>query len=109
MHLLGRAGAGTSLNIKDHDMSRHEISRRTFLESAGAAAGVAAGGLLMRRSGADDSGATKRGEGPGGGKQVALVCDPADSVAASAPAQWALGQLRDALSAKGVAVRQCAK
>jgi hypothetical protein len=90
-------------------MSQREISRRTFLGSAGAAAGVAASGLLVRQSGADDSPTAKRAEGPGSGKQVALVCDPADSVAASASAQWALGQLRDALASKGVAVRQCAK
>jgi hypothetical protein len=90
-------------------MSRREMSRRTFLGSAGAAAGVAASGLLVRCSGAGDSGTAKRDEGPGSGRQVAIVVDPADSVAASAPAQWALGELRDALSAKGIAVRQCAK
>jgi hypothetical protein len=41
------------------------------------------------------------------GQRVAIVADPADAVAVAAPAQWALGQLRDALSGRGVAARSC--
>src|SRR5215471_11370837 len=47
--------------------------------------------------------------GADGGQRVAIVCDPADPVASAAPARWAVGQLRDALSARGVAVRLCSQ
>jgi hypothetical protein len=67
-------------------MSAHDISRRGFLRSAGAASFAAAGG---------------------GGKGVALVVDPADRMAAADPARWALGQLREALAARGVTLRLC--
>ena len=39
---------------------------------------------------------------------IALVVDPADAIANAAPAQWATGLLRDALSARGNAVRAVA-
>src|SRR4051794_32972100 len=63
------------------------VNRRTFLQRAGAAAG----GLLA-------------GGAAGGAKGVALVSDPDDAVAGAAPARWALGRLRDALTARGVSV-----
>src|SRR5438477_9403400 len=97
-------------------MDRDSISRRDFLATAGiaTATGLGASGFLTEPSrGGDEKGNTDKGKNAqpnsgAGGKRVALVCDPADAVAATPPAQWALGELRDALIAKGVAVRQCA-
>jgi hypothetical protein len=40
------------------------------------------------------------------GASVALIADPADSVAVSAPARWAAGELRQALVDRGIAVSQ---
>src|SRR5262245_26995613 len=45
--------------------------------------------------------------GADAGQRVAIVSDPTDPVAAAAPAQWACGQLRDVLSARGVTARAC--
>src|SRR5439155_4409423 len=42
-----------------------------------------------------------------GAKGVALLHDPDDAVATAAPAQWALGYLREALTARGVTARLC--
>jgi hypothetical protein len=80
-------------------MHSQEISRRRFLTQTGMAAGLASAELLAAPR-------LAAGDGPGGGgKGVAIVHDPADAVAAAAPAQWAAGQLRDALAARGLAVR----
>src|SRR5438552_16779372 len=70
------------------------VTRRDALKVAG----LAGAGLL-----------TTHGLTPGAdaGQRVAIVSDPADPVAAAAPAQWALGQLRDALSTRGIGVRSC--
>jgi hypothetical protein len=73
-------------------MGAHEISRRRFLTHTGlASAGLLAGTRLAA------------GDGPGQG--VAIVHDADDAVAAAPPVQWAIGQLRDALAARGIAVR----
>ncbi|MDR3702831.1 MAG: hypothetical protein P4L56_24510 [Candidatus Sulfopaludibacter sp.] len=42
----------------------------------------------------------------GGGASVALIADPSDAVAASGPARWAAGELRQALVDRGIAVSQ---
>jgi hypothetical protein len=75
-------------------MDAHEISRRRFLTRTSlASAGLLAGTRLAA------------GDGPGGqGKGVAIVHDADDAVAAAPPAQWAIGELRDALAARDVAV-----
>jgi hypothetical protein len=70
-------------------MKTEQISRRGFLQCAGMVAGL--GGVA-----AD--------QGPGD-RSVALVYDPADRVAAAAPAQWALQELRQALVARGFDVQ----
>jgi hypothetical protein len=64
------------------------MDRRDFLRTAGVAVGVTA----VRRL----AGATR---------DVSIVIDPADPVASAAPAVWAVGELRSALDARGVAVR----
>ena len=77
-------------------MDRDSISRREFLATAGiaTATGLGASGFLAEQSrGADEKGNTDKGNrgqpnSGGSGKQVALVCDPADAVAATPPAQW---------------------
>ena len=62
------------------------INRRDFLFQTGMAAGLGA---------------------PGRG--VALSAAPDDPVASGGPARWAAGELRDALAAKGIPVRECAR
>src|SRR5262245_11819911 len=71
----------------DHDASLW--TRRDVLKVAGAAsAGLCVGPLVAA-----------------GGPKVGLVVNPDDAAVTSAPAQWAVGRLRDALTARGVAVR----
>jgi hypothetical protein len=66
------------------------LNRRQFLRAAaGAAAGVTAGVSF----------ATDQTRG------VAIIVDPADAVASSAPAQWAAGELERALTENGVSAR----
>ncbi len=74
------------------------MNRREFLLQTGAATGLAASGLLTRARAASAAGQT-----------VFLVSDPADRIAADAAPQWALGQLQEALTARGFVVRRCAK
>jgi hypothetical protein len=63
------------------------LSRRRFLQlAAGAAAGVAAA----------------RPAGASGDVGVAIVVDPADSIASSTPARWAAAELQCALTGRGV-------
>jgi hypothetical protein len=76
------------------------MNRREFLIQTGAATSLAAGGLLSR-AGADPAAS--------GGRGVALICDPTDRIAAGAAPQWALGQLRTALAARGFVVRTCTR
>jgi hypothetical protein len=73
------------------------ISRRGFLTRTG----LAGAGLLAEARLAAGDGAGGRGQG------VAIVHDSDDAVAAAPAAQWALGQLRDALAARGVPARVC--
>jgi len=66
------------------------MNRRQFLRaSAGAAAGLASGVRVE---------AAER-------REVALIIDPADSVAASAPPRWAAGELQRALAQSGISVQ----
>jgi hypothetical protein len=76
-------------------MDSQEISRRRFLTRTGlAGAGLLAGTRLAA------------GDGPGRhGQGVAIVHDSDDAVAAAPPAQWAIGELRDALAARGITAR----
>src|SRR5262249_24504030 len=60
------------------------INRRRFLQAAGSAATLRAAST-----------------------SVALVIDPADTVANAAPARWAAQELQSSLAARNVAVRQC--
>jgi hypothetical protein len=83
-------------------MTDQAINRRTFLKQSGVAAGCAGAGLLSGGPGTCSARDEARGA-----KGVALLSDPEDAVANSAPAQWAAGQLRDALAARGVTVRLC--
>jgi hypothetical protein len=69
------------------------VNRREFLKQTSLAAGIAAGG----------------GSAMGANRSVSILVDPADRVASSAPVKWAIGQLRAALGAKGVAVRPSAE
>src|SRR5262245_27864030 len=91
-------------------MKSTKIERRTFIASSGAAAGVAAAGMLVPQSIAADSGdASKAGPAAAGGNKVALICDPADKIASDAPPQWAIGELERTLIARGVSVRRVPK
>jgi hypothetical protein len=70
---------------------RSAINRRDFLKRTSVAAGIGALGLPE-----PSAAAAQRG--------VALVIDPRDPVAASAPAGWAAEELRQALAARQIAV-----
>lgn len=74
------------------------MNRREFLVRTGAAA---AGGIV---AGTLTPGALARAatESPRG---VSLIADPADPVVAAAPSRWAVDQLREALTQRGVEVR----
>jgi hypothetical protein len=67
------------------------VKRRDFLRAVAAGAALARGGLRTSRA--------KRAPA------VALVSDPADPIAASAPAQWALAELGRSSAAAGASVR----
>jgi len=63
------------------------IPRRSFLKNAGQAAAFGyLGSNLVAASG-----------------RVALIADPADPLVATPPIQWALGELKQAIEAKGAA------
>lgn len=70
---------------------RSAINRRDFLKRTSAAAGIGALGVPVA-----SAAAVQRG--------VALIIDPGDTVAASAPAGWAVQELRQALTARQIAV-----
>jgi hypothetical protein len=74
------------------------LNRRDFLKQTG----LVAGGLL---AGCKSQPSTITGEKSGG--RVAIAYDPADPVPAAPPAQWAMGQLRQALESRGFAIRIC--
>jgi hypothetical protein len=68
------------------------VQRREFLKTAGLAAALGAVGTEIAR-------AQARG--------VSIVMDPADTVLASAPPQWAVRELEKVLVERGIAVRRC--
>src|SRR5271166_240543 len=70
---------------------RHSINRRDFLKQASVAAGAGAFGIESSPA-----------AGAAGG--IALVIDPADPVAASAPVHWAIDEFRGALATRHVPV-----
>jgi hypothetical protein len=74
------------------------MNRREFLLQTGAATGLAASSLLARAQ-----------SSPIPGQGVSLVCDPADRIAAGAAPQWALVQLRAALTQRGFIVHACTR
>jgi hypothetical protein len=75
------------------------MNRREFLVKTGlTAAGCAAAGYLPKGLAANSA-------APSG---VALICDPSDPAAVSAPAQWAARQLEEALGARCFQVHRCA-
>src|SRR5436190_9836988 len=87
-------------------MKSNPVSRREFLEQTSAAAALAGTALLPNAGlAADESGNNVQVRAAGNGKNVALICGPADTIAAAAAPQWALGELRDALGSRGVAVQ----
>jgi hypothetical protein len=70
-------------------MTPNSVNRRDFLHQAGlAGAGLLTGAELAAGAAGD------------GAKGVALVADPEDKVASSAPARWALNHLRETLTAR---------
>ncbi len=70
---------------------RSAINRRDFLKRTSVAAGIGALGVPVASAAAVQGG-------------VALIIDPGDAVAASAPAGWAVQELRQALAARQIAV-----
>ncbi len=73
------------------------LNRRDFLKQAG----LVAGGML---AGCSSPQSANTGQKFG---RVAIVCDPADPIAAAPPTQWAVGQLRQALESRSIPVRVC--
>jgi hypothetical protein len=68
----------------------NSLNRRQFLQSAGTAAalGITADGAIQN---------------------VSIIVDPADEVANSVPAKWAVSELERSLTAAGVSVQRCAR
>jgi hypothetical protein len=75
-----------------------KFTRRQFLQTAGAVAGGVALYNSLPSCAAVPTAAA-------GGLSVNIVFSPADPVASSPQAQWAIGYLRQALMARGVAIR----
>ncbi len=76
------------------------MNRRKFILHTGtAAAGCFAGSTLANFAASGGLVVATPGTG------IALLADPADPVAASKPAQWALGELRSALTKRGFDAR----
>ncbi|MDO8544244.1 MAG: hypothetical protein Q7S40_27715 [Opitutaceae bacterium] len=74
---------------------RARESRRDFIRKTTAATALVASGTLL--------GTRVFGQGAGSG--VAVVVDTSDATTKTPPVQWAVGQLRSALEARGVSVR----
>jgi hypothetical protein len=68
-----------------------QASRRTFLKLSAAAASLTAAELAHASP---------------SGLSVAIVSDPGSPLTASEPVRWAAGKLREALAAKGIAVKE---
>jgi hypothetical protein len=80
------------------------MNRREFLIQTGAvAAGCLVGGVPVAGAPAGSSRANRAGTG------VAIICDPADPVVSAPPSQWGLAQLRQALAARELTVRNCTR
>lgn len=74
------------------------MNRRQFLQQTGRVGSGAVAGMLA------GSAESSPGAAP---KGVSILLDPADPIAASAPARWAAGQVRAVLEARRVPVRLC--
>ena len=83
-------------------MQSRKMSRRRFIKRSSAAA-LATTGLLS--SSTISSLAGDEPPPPAGSRNVAIIVDPADPVASSPPAKWAIAQLTDVLKSKNLAVR----
>ena len=79
------------------------MNRRKFLANVGTSAAVLLAGRVSGRSSTGASSSTRSGG------TVAIVLEPADPVGSSRPAQWAIGQLQQALSKKSFDVRMCSR
>jgi hypothetical protein len=83
------------------------MNRRRFLVQTGLAGGGALVGLLADAAvpgeGAGDT--RKGGAIVRSGKGVSIIRDPADPIASGGPVEWAIGQVQEALAARGVAAR----
>ncbi len=78
-------------------MNRRDFIVKTGLAAGGIVAGSALGGCAT---------SSKIAPGPRvNGNFVAIVADPADPVAASTPARWAVQNLQDTLAARGFEVK----
>ncbi len=91
-------------------MDEQHMSRREFIATSGAVAGVAAtiaaaGSALGQAKAAKSSGSIP----PIDGKSVAIIEDPSDQLLKAAPVRWALAEIRDALKARDIAVRNFEK
>ena len=83
------------------------MKRRQFLEQTGRVGGgammsVLASGAVSGAGSGENEGATASG-----GRSLAINSDPADPVAAAAPAGCAIAQLQEALAARGIAAHLC--
>jgi hypothetical protein len=77
------------------DLNRREFLKRTSLALGGAAAGGLASGV-----------AAEAKSPRSGSKGVSVVCAPGDATASGAPVQWAIEQLEEALTVRGVPARR---
>jgi hypothetical protein len=84
-------------NIKAKQMNRREF----LIKTGTAATGFVLGGALSGRA-QTASPTSDRVAG-----SVAIICDPNDPVVAAKPAQWAVEQLRHALTTRSVVVKIC--
>jgi hypothetical protein len=82
--------------------NKHQSSRREFLQQAALAAGCTAAGAISGCGGPGHA-TIQRTPEMSGPVRVLLVYDPGDPIAASAPVQWGIEQLRASLWAKGLA------
>src|ERR1044071_9661726 len=82
------------MRSEKNDSSSRGETRRQFLKKTGATAALVGGAGLWPLN-------VSARETP----SVAIVLDPANPLTAETPVRWAAEQLRDALSARGVAAR----
>jgi hypothetical protein len=83
------------------------MNRRAFLRQSGLLGGGAVAGLLSDggASPAISPGTTKGVTPVSSERGVSIIRDPADPVASGRPVQWAVGEVREALSAHGIPAR----